>query len=97
MNPGVLRSMSMRNRIMKVTVFIGVLLGAAACATSEDWSMWRAHNTHFASGEHGFFSMRNHKDGSDPKVSRSDVENSRQESWWGVYAVNVSQAQIFQN
>jgi hypothetical protein len=97
MNPDVFRSMSMRNQIMKVTVLIGVLLGTVACTTSEDWSMWRTHNTHFASGEHGVFSMRNHKDGSDPKVTRSDIENSRVESWWGVYAVNVSQAQIFQN
>ena len=48
--------------------------------------MWRSHSTHFASGEHGFFSMRNNKDGSNPKVYRSDIEASRQENWWGLYA-----------
>jgi hypothetical protein len=87
----------MRREIMRATVLIGVLFLTAACATTEDWKMWLAHNTHFASGEHGVFSMQNNKDGSNPKVSRSDIENARQQSWWGVYAVNVSAGQIFQN
>jgi hypothetical protein len=87
----------MRRGIMKAMVIIGVVFLAGACTTREDWNMWLAHNTHFASGEHGLFSMRNNKDGSDPKVKRSDVDSSRQENWWGVYAVNVSAAQIFQN
>ena len=63
----------------------------------DDWAMWRSHSTHFASGEHGFFSMRNNKDGSNPKVYRSDIEASRQENWWGLYAITVSPSQIFQN
>jgi hypothetical protein len=87
----------MRKAIIKATLLTAVLLVLAACATRDDWTMWRAHNTHFASGEHGVFSLRNNKDGSDPKVRRSDIEYSRQENWWGVYAVNVSPAQIFQN
>lgn len=41
--------------------------------------------------------MRNNKDGSNPKVYRSDIEASRQESWWGLYAITVSPSQIFQN
>jgi hypothetical protein len=87
----------MRKAIMTAAILAGALSVTAACATHEDWSMWRAHNTHFASGDHGVFSMRNSKDGSNPRVSRSDIEYSRQENWWGVYAVNVSAAQIFQN
>ena len=87
----------MRSRITGATLTVAVLFLTGACATSEDWSMWRSHNTHFASGEHGFFSMRNNKDGSNPKVYRSDIEDARQQNWWGVYAVTVSPTQIFQN
>lgn len=74
-----------------------LLLVTAGCATHEDWGMWRSHNTHFASGDHGVFSVRNNKDGSNPRVTRSDIEAARLESWWGVYAVNVTPSQIFQN
>jgi hypothetical protein len=87
----------MRSRILRVTLIAGVLFLTGACASSDDWNMWRSHTTHFASGEHGFFSMRNNKDGSNPRVTRSDIEASRQENWWGLYAVNVSPSQIFQN
>ena len=87
----------MRSRIMQVSLGLGVLLLTGACASKDDWAMWRSHSTHFASGEHGFFSMRNNKDGSNPKVYRSDIEASRQENWWGPYAITVSPSQIFQN
>jgi len=87
----------MSSRIMKAVLFGGVLLGATGCATSEDWRMWLSHTTHFASGEHGGLSLHNNTGGSNPSVGRMDVENSRQQSWWGVYAVNVSAAQVFAN
>ena len=87
----------MRSRIMQAALVLGVLVAAGACATGDDWGMWRSHNTHFASGEHGFFSMRNNKDGSSPSVYRSDIEGSRQQNWWGLYAITVSPTQIFQN
>jgi len=87
----------MRSRIMQVSLGLGVLLSTGACATKDDWNMWLSHPTHFASGEHGFFSMRNNKDGSNPRVYRSDIEDSRQQNWWGLYAINVSPNQIFQN
>lgn len=82
---------------LKHASLFAVLLLTSACATGQDWAMWRSHNTHFASGEHGFFSMRNNKDGSNPQVSRVDVEESRQQNWWGLYAVAVNPNQIFQN
>ena len=87
----------MRSRIMPVTLILGVLLLTGACTSREDWNMWLSHNTHFASGEHGSFSMRNNKDGSNPKVSRTDIEDARQQNWWGLYAITVSPSQIFQN
>jgi hypothetical protein len=59
--------------------------------------VWRSHSTHFASGDHATFSMRNNKDGSKPRVSRSDITASKQQDWWGVYSINVTPDQIFQN
>jgi hypothetical protein len=87
---------------MKISwVTTAVLMGSVAamaggCATSEEWSDWRNHTTHFASGTHATFSLRNNKDGSNPKVTRTDVEAARQENWWGK-AITVSPEQIFQN
>ena len=87
----------MRTITIRAALIAGILFLTGACASSADWGMWRSHSTHFASGEHGFFSMRNNKDGSNPKVYRSDIEASRQENWWGLYAITVSPSQIFQN
>ena len=87
----------MSARITKLALLTAIVFAAGACASGDDWRMWRSHSTHFASGEHGFFSMRNNKDGSNPKVYRSDIESSRQENWWGLYAITVSPSQIFQN
>ena len=87
----------MRSRIIQATMIFSVLFLTGACASKEDWNVWFSHNSHFASGDHGFFSMRNNKDGSSPSVSRSDVEGSRLQNWWGIYAVAVNPTQIFQN
>ena len=86
---------------MRAWLSVALLVGStvmlsSACATSEEWSEWRSHTTHFASGTHGMFSLRNNKDGSNPRVSRSDVEAARQETWWGK-AITVNPEQIFQN
>ena len=62
----------------------------------DEWSEWRGHTTHFASGTHGVFSLRNNKDGSNPRVARTDVDAARAENWWGK-AITVSPEQIFQN
>ena len=87
----------MCRRIIRATLVVAVLFLTGACATSEDWKVWLGHNTHFASGEHGLFSMRNNKDGSNPRVTRSDIEDARTQTWWGIYAITVSPSQIFQN
>jgi hypothetical protein len=91
------RTPPMRSSLRSAILIASVVFLTGACASSEDWKMWLSHNTHFASGEHGFFSMRNNKDGSNPKVYRSDIEDSRQQNWWGLYAITVSPSQIFQN
>jgi len=77
-------------------LLLGVTLFTGACATSEEWSEWRSHTTHFASGQHGVFSLRNNKDGSNPRVTRLDVDAVRNETWWGK-AITVNPDQIFQN
>lgn len=85
----------MRSRIKGAT-FVGSILFLAACS-AQDGKVWMEHNTHFASGEHAFFSMKNNKDGSNPKVTRLDIEDSRNQNWWGIYPITVDQKQILQN
>ena len=87
----------MRSIAARAALITGVLFLTGACASSEDWKVWRDHTSHFASGEHGFFSMKNNKDGSNPKVTRRDIDDSRNQNWWGIYAITVSPDQIFQN
>jgi hypothetical protein len=87
----------MRVRMAGAALIVGVVSLMVGCASREDWNMWRSHASHFASGDHATFSMKNNKDGSNPKVTRTDIESSRSQNWWGLYAVNVDPNQIFQN
>jgi hypothetical protein len=75
---------------------IGLWLAVAGCATSTEWQEWRDHTTHFASGQHGIFSLRNNRDGSNPRVSRTDIAAAQTESWWGK-AITVTPEQIFES
>jgi len=86
--------MSMRR--LSLVAIAGLALSANGCATSEEWVDWRGHTTHFASGEHGFFSLRNDKEGRHPRVTRLDLEASRAENWWSK-TISVDSAQIIQN
>lgn len=72
----------------------GALLLTAGCATTEEWATWRQHPTHFASGDHLFFSTRN-REGQSPRVTRVDITKAREEGWWGK-PVTVSQEQILE-
>jgi len=87
----------MRCRVVAATFVFAVMFLTGGCITSEDWDVWRSHNTHFASGEHGLFSLRNNRDGSNPRVYRSDIEDARNQNWWGRYAINVTPEQIYKN
>jgi hypothetical protein len=77
-----------------ITLAAAVVL--SGCATSEEWAEWKAHSTHFASDQHMGFSMRNNKDGSNLRVTRSDMAAAPRENWWGK-ALTVSPNQIFQD
>ncbi|HSB60512.1 MAG TPA: hypothetical protein VLI67_02255 [Vicinamibacteria bacterium] len=85
----------MRNdRVGRVLLVAAGLLLTAGCATSEEWTTWKEHSTHFASGEHLFFSTRN-REGAAPRVTRQDIALARTESWWGK-PVTVNQDQILE-
>jgi hypothetical protein len=67
-----------------------VMFSMSGCASSRDWAFWRAHPTHFASGEHMSFSMRHETDlhhgngnGADPEITDQDVALASDEGWWG--------------
>jgi hypothetical protein len=85
----------MRSRILPAALTLGVLFLTTACATSEQWAEWRGHTTHFASGQHASFSFSNNLEGTNPRVTRADIEASRTQNWWGK-TITVSPGQIFQ-
>lgn len=84
----------MRRDRPRFFLIAGVLLLAAGCATGEEWDTWRSHPTHFASGSHMGFSVRN-REGSSSRVTRQDIAVARDEGWWG-RPVTVSQEQILE-
>lgn len=85
----------MRTASWKRVVVVGiVLMAVAGCATGEEWKTWREHPTHFASGDHLTFSVRN-REGAAPRVARQDIAKARDEAWWGK-PVTVAQEQILE-
>ena len=70
------------------------LAGLTGCATSEEWSTWYSHRTHFASGEHMSFSVRT-PDTGPGRITRTELAQAREEGWWGK-PVTVSQAEILE-
>ena len=86
----------MPSPLTTLSLLVALIALGAGCATSEEWQDWRGHTTHFASGQHGTFSLRNNKDGSNPRVSRTDVAAAQTENWWGK-AITVSPEQIFES
>lgn len=72
----------------------GALLSATGCATGEEWATWRQHSTHFASGDHMGFSVRN-REGQAARVTRGDIALAREQTWWGK-PITVSQEQILE-
>jgi hypothetical protein len=81
----------MGNRRLGVPLAAVALL-AAGCASSEEWATWKAHPTHFASGSHMGFSLRNRQA---TRVTREDIAIARDEGWWGK-AITVGQEEILE-
>jgi hypothetical protein len=69
-------------------------LTIGGCATGEEWETWKSHPSHFASGQHMGFSVRN-TEGRTPRVVRSDIALASDQGWWGK-AIAVSQEQILE-
>jgi hypothetical protein len=83
----------MRSTRWQFLLGLAVLLATAGCASTEEWTTWKEHPTHFASGEHMFFSVRNQGDNASAKVTRQDIALARNEGWWGK-PITVSQEAI---
>jgi hypothetical protein len=83
----------MQSRRLRVPLAAVALL-AAGCASQEEWATWKAHPTHFASGSHMGFSVRN-RERSLPRVTREDITLARDEGWWGE-AITVGQEEILE-
>jgi hypothetical protein len=84
----------MRTNRWKILLGFTALLAVGGCASGEEWTPWREHPTHFASGDHLFFSTRN-TEGSTPRVKREDIALARDQGWWGK-PITVSQEQILE-
>jgi len=76
-------------------ILIGATIVDAGCASQKHWSDWKQHSTHFASGDHMWFSLTHQTEKTPPKVARTDIANARGQSWWGDQ-VAVRQSQLSQ-
>jgi len=84
----------MRSAPLQVPVLVLVLVALAGCASSEEWETWKTHPSHFASGTHMGFSVRN-REGTSSRVNREDIASAREEGWWGK-AITVAQEAILE-
>ena len=82
-----------RDRLHALAIVAAALL-TAACASSEEWATWKEHPSHFASGEHLAFSVRN-RSGAPTRVTREDIALARSQGWWGK-PITVSTEQILE-
>lgn len=65
-----------------LTLAVPAVLALTGCASQAQWTEWRSHSSHFASGQHAIFSFRNQ--GPEAReVRATDPEKARDESWWG--------------
>ena len=85
----------MGSRLTRAIMVVGLTVLSGACASSQEWSEWRQNTAHFASGDHGLFSVRN-QGGAAARVTRADVATARDQGWWGT-PVTVSADAIQQN
>jgi len=72
----------MRHRSFLPLMLGLVLLSTGCAATHREWEVWRAHPTHYATGNHLAFSMSNAVGGA-PRVTPEMMETDKSEGWWG--------------
>jgi hypothetical protein len=63
-------------------LIVAVLFSMSGCASSQDWAYWREHPTHFASGGHMGFSVKNDNPYY-PMVTEADAKQAQAYGWWG--------------
>jgi hypothetical protein len=73
----------MRQATSVLLTVIGAAVLAVGCANQKQWSDWEHHSTHFASGDHMWFSLTHQGEKAPPAVTRQDLTNARGQSWWG--------------
>jgi hypothetical protein len=83
----------MRTHGLWFIALAAALSGTAGCASSQEWTTWKEHPTHFASGDHLSFSVKNTE--TSPHVTRKDIMMARDEGWWGK-PITVGQEQILE-
>ena len=81
-------------RGLRLLLVGAALVSVAGCATGEEWKIWRDNKTHFASGEHMGFSVRN-REGTQARVTRQYIALAREQTWFG-RPITVSQEQILE-
>jgi len=72
----------MRHRILLPLLLGSVILSTGCAATHREWEVWRAHRTHYATGNHMTYSMGN-VFGRPPRVTPEMMDQARSEGWWG--------------
>jgi hypothetical protein len=72
----------MRHRLLLTLLLGSVVLSAGCAATHREWEVWRAHPTHYATGNHMSYSMGNMV-GVAPRVTPEMMDQARSEGWWG--------------
>jgi len=72
----------MRHRSFLPLMLGLTLLSTGCAATHREWEVWRAHPTHYATGNHFAFSMGNVVGGA-PRVTPEMMETAKTEGWWG--------------
>jgi hypothetical protein len=72
----------MRHRILLPLLLGSVIVSTGCAATHREWEVWRAHQTHYATGNHMTYSMGN-VFGRPPRVTPEMMDQARSEGWWG--------------
>ena len=76
-------------RIILSSVVVVIVSG---CASQPEWSEWKSHSSHFASGEHMVFSIKNRFGaGRRAEVSREDMKEAGQDKWFGHHIIQEGQ------
>src|SRR5258706_12253978 len=76
------RASPMRPRPFLPLILGAVILSTGCAATHREWEVWRAHPTHYATGNHLSFSMKNMV-GAAPQVTPELMDQAKGEGWWG--------------